>query len=116
MPNFKRNRRNEEIKREIASILNDIKDPRIPSMPSVVSCDVTGDLEEAKVYVSFFTEYDEKEASKGLKNASGYVRKQLAERLNLRNSPKIYFIIDRSVEKGARINEILKGLNTEKSE
>ncbi|MBQ2882070.1 MAG: 30S ribosome-binding factor RbfA [Clostridia bacterium] len=116
MANYKRDRRNEEIRREIAEILKDIKDPRIPPMPSVNSCDVTGDLEEARVYVSFFTKYDEKEVKQGLKASAGYVRKQLAERLNMRNSPKIYFILDHSVETGARINEILKGLNNKDSE
>ena len=116
MANYKRDRRNEEIRRVIAEILKDIKDPRIPSMPSVNSCDVTGDLEEARVYVSFLTDYDEKEVKQGLKASAGYVRKQLAERLNMRNSPKIYFILDHSVETGARINEILKGLSNKDSE
>ena len=116
MVNYKRDRRNEEIRRVIAEILKDIKDPRIPALPSVNSCDVTGDLEEARVYISFLTDYDEKEVKQGLKASAGYVRKQLAERLNMRNSPKIYFILDHSVENGARINEILKGLSNKDSE
>ena len=111
MANYKRDRINEEVRREVSEILSTVKDPRIPPMPSVVSANVTGDLEEARIYVSFFTEYDEKEVKQGLKAASGYVRKKLAERLNLRAVPKIIFILDHSIENGARINNILKGLN-----
>ena len=82
MANYKRDRINEGIKREVSDILSTVKDPRIPPMPSVVAADVTGDLEEARIYISFFSEYDEKEVKQGLKAASGYVRKKLAERLN----------------------------------
>ena len=111
MANYKRDRMNEEVKREISDILSTVKDPRIPPMPSVVAAKVTGDLEEARIYISFLSDYDEKEVKQGLKAASGYVRKKLAERLNLRAVPKIVFILDHSIETGAMINNILKGLN-----
>lgn len=114
MANYKRDRINEGIKREVADILSTVKDPRIPPIPSIVAADVTGDLEEARIYISFFSEYDEKEVKQGLKAASGYVRKKLAERLNLRAVPKIIFILDHSIENGAKINNILKGLNIDK--
>ncbi|MBO5036381.1 MAG: 30S ribosome-binding factor RbfA [Clostridia bacterium] len=113
MANFKRDRINEEVRREVSEILSTVKDPRIPPMPSVVAANVTGDLEEARIYVSFFTEYDEKEVKQGLKAASGFVRKKLGERLKLRAVPKIIFILDHSIETGARINDILRGLNSE---
>ena len=113
MAKFKRDRINEEVRREVSEILSTVKDPRIPPMPSVVAANVTGDLEEARIYVSFFTEYDEKEVKQGLKAASGFVRKKLGERLKLRAVPKIIFILDHSIETGARINDILRGLNSE---
>jgi len=113
MANYKRNRINEEVRRELSVILPQVKDPRIPPMPSIVAVDVTGDLEEAKVYVSFLGQYDEKEVMKGLKAASGFVRKKLSETLALRSVPKINFVIDHSIETGARINDILRGLNIE---
>ena len=113
MANFKRDRINEEVRREVSEILSTVKDPRIPPMPSVVAANVTGDLEEARIYVSFFTEYDEKEVKQGLKAASGFVRKKLGERLKLRAVPKIIFILDHSIETGARINDILRGSNSE---
>ncbi len=114
MANFKRDRINEEVRREVSQILSTVKDPRIPPMPSVVAADVTGDLEEARIYVSFFGEYDEKEVKQGLKAASGFVRKKLGERLKLRAVPKVIFILDHSIETGSRINNILRGLNSEK--
>ena len=116
MPNYKRDRINEEVKRELSLILPQVKDPRIPPMPSIVAVDVTGDLEEAKVYVSFLGEYDETEVRRGLKAASGFVRKKLSETLRLRAVPKIIFIIDHSIETGARINDILKGLKVSDNE
>lgn len=109
MPNrYKRDRINEEVRREIAEILRSVKDPRIPPMPTVVSADVTGDLEEARIYISFFQDYDEKEVKAGLKASAGYIRKQLGERLRLRATPQIVFILDHSAENGARIDRILK--------
>ncbi len=114
MPNkYKRDRINEEVRREVAEILKTVKDPRIPSMPTVVSADVTGDLDEAKIYISFFQKSDEKEIKAGLKASSGYVRKQLGERLRLRAVPKITFIIDHSAETGARIDRILKQISAD---
>ena len=111
MANYKRDRINEEVKREISDILMSVKDPRIPPMPSVVAADVTGDLEEAKIYISFLGDYDAKEVKQGLKAASGFVRKKLGERLKLRNVPKIVFILDNSMQTGARISDILKNLD-----
>ena len=65
--NFKQNRVNEEIKRAVASILSEVKDPRIPPMPTVVSVEVTGDQKYAKIYLSFLGNYNESEVRKGLK-------------------------------------------------
>lgn len=110
--NFKKNRVSEEVKRQIAEILPTVKDPRIPPLTSVVAADVTGDLEEAKIYISILGEYDEREVKQGLKAASGYIRSQLALKLGLRKTPKLIFILDHSIETGARIDSILKSLES----
>ncbi len=102
------NRINEEVRRELADILRDLKDPRIPLMTSVVSVSVTPDLRYATVYVSIFGNDEVKEnALKGLKSSAGYVRRELGHRLNLRYTPEIIYKNDDSIEHGARINELL---------
>lgn len=106
--NFKQNRVNEEVKRAVSAILSEVKDPRIPPMPTVVSVDVAGDLNSAKIYLSFLGNYDEKEVMRGLKACTGYVRRRLGECVRLRNTPEPIFILDRSLEQGIRIHEILK--------
>lgn len=109
--NFKQNRVNEEIKRAVASILSEVKDPRIPPMPTVVSVDVSGDLKYAKIYLSFLGNYDEAEVRKGLKACTGYVRRRIGETVRMRSTPEPIFILDHSLEQGIRINEILKKLD-----
>ena len=102
------NRINEEVRRELADILRDLKDPRIPLMTSVVSVSVTPDLRYATVYVSIFGNEEVKEnALKGLKSSQGFVRRELGHRLNLRYTPEIIYKNDDSIEHGARINELL---------
>ncbi len=104
------NRISEQMKKEISSIImNEIKDPRIAEMCSVVHVKVTPDLKFAKVYVSIFGNDEEKVNSlNGLKSAGGFIRKKLGEYMKLRCLPEIHFEIDDSIEYGARINEILK--------
>lgn len=102
------NRINEEMKREMGAILRELKDPRIPLMTSVVAAEVTQDLRYAKVYVSVLgDETVQKEALVGLKKASGFVRREVGKRLNLRITPEIQFALDHSIEHGAHINELL---------
>ena len=108
--NFKQNRVNEEIKRAVASILSEVKDPRIPPMPTVVSVEVSGDLKYAKIYLSFLGNYNEAEAKKGLKACTGYVSRRIGESVRMRSTPEPIFILDHSLEQGIRINEILKNL------
>lgn len=113
MPNnYKSERINEEVRKELANILKDIKDPRIPEFPSVVSVDVSGDLKYAKVFISFLSEYNEKEVKKGLKAASGYIRKKLGNNLQMRAVPELNFYLDHSIEQGAKINRILREMGT----
>lgn len=113
--NYKAERVNEEVRKAISNILINIKDPRIPEFPSVVSVSVSGDLKYAKVYISFLNEYDEKEVKQGLKAATGFIRKQLGDTLKLRAVPELIFHLDHSIETGARINRMLKDIS-EKNE
>ena len=108
--NYKTNRINEDVKRELAVILSDVKDPRIPAFPTVVSAQVSPDQAYATVFVSFLSEYDEKEVMKGLRAATGYIRKRLASSLKLRVVPELTFVLDHSIEHGAKIDRILKEL------
>lgn len=112
MANYSRiDRISEEVKRELSSVIRDLKDPRLPSMVSVVAVKVTKDLKFAKAYISIMG--DSKAVSDGfaaLKSASGFIRKEIGHRLNLRNTPEFSFIPDDSIAYGAHINEILKEL------
>ena len=99
---------NEEVRREMASIIRELKDPRIPLMTSVVTVSVTPDLKYANIYVSILgTEEQKKDAMRALKNSAGFVRRELGHRLNLRYTPEIMYKLDDSIEHGARINELL---------
>lgn len=112
---------NSEVLRELSSIIReDIKDPRINSMTSVVAVEVTPDLKFAKAYISVLgSEEEGEETIKGLKSAEGYIRKQLAQRVNLRNTPKFTFVLDQSIEYGVnmskKIEEVTKDLHKEES-
>lgn len=104
----------EEIKRELTSVIRTIKDPRVDSMVSVVSVDVTKDLKFAKVFVSVMgDEKTKKDSILGLNSAQGYVRREIANRLNIRNTPQFKFVLDNSVEYGIHINELISKLNSE---
>lgn len=113
MPSYRRGRINDEMKKELAVILRDIKDPRVAdNFVSVTSVDVTPDLKFAKVCFSAITG-DRKEIKKGLASAQGYIRKRLAETLNLRMTPELTFESDDSIEYGAHINSLLKKIERE---
>ncbi len=91
-------------------ILRDVKDPRVAnSFISVTSANVTPDLKYAKVYYSALTG-DKKEIKKGLASSSGFIRGQIAKRMNLRITPEITFVEDGSIEYGAKISKILEGI------
>jgi ribosome-binding factor A len=103
---------NEEIQRELALLLRNIKDPRVnQGMISVAAVDTTSDLHQAKVFLSVFGLTSEKEFLKGLKSASGYLRHELGQSLNLRHTPELQFELDNSIERGARISTILNNLD-----
>ena len=100
---------NEEVKRELAMVIRELKDSRIPMMTSVVSVSVTNDLRYAKVYISVMgDETKKKKALEGLKSAAGFVRREMGKRVDLRYTPEFIFVADESIEHGAYINELLK--------
>lgn len=110
MANYRRGRINDEMQKELMVILRTVKDPRVSdAFVSVTAVDVTPDLKYAKVYYSCLSG-NKKDVAKGLRQASGYMRTQLAKTLNLRMTPELTFIEDASVEHGARIAKILEGI------
>jgi len=112
MPTNKIQRINEDIQRVLASLLRNIKDPRInQGMISVTAVDTTNDLHQAKVFLSVYGLQSEKELMKGLKSATGYLRRELGRSLSLRHTPELHFIHDKSIERGSKINTILSTLD-----
>ena len=109
---------NAEVQHELSNIIrNDIKDPRISTMTSVVAVDVTPDLKLAKAYISVLGNREEQESTiKGLKNAEGNIRRQLAASINLRNTPQITFILDQSIEYGVNMSRLIDEVNGKLSE
>ena len=99
----------EEIKRELSSIIRELKDPRIPQMTSVLRVDVTPDLRFAKAHISIMGSEAEKAAAiEGLTSAAGLVRREIGARIDLRYTPEFTFVSDDSIEYGAKINEMFK--------
>jgi ribosome-binding factor A len=110
MANYRRGRINDEMQKELAMVLREVKDPRVKdAFISVTAVDVTPDLKFAKVYYSAMMG-DKKEVAKGLKSSAGYIRRQLAQRLNLRMTPELSFYEDHSIEHGAHISKLLAGI------
>ena len=119
---------NEEVKKELSSILREFKDPRIHPMTSILRVEVAPDLKSCKVYTSVLGDEEARKATlQGLKAAEGFIRRELARGINLRNTPEIRFIMDDSIEYGInlsqRIEEVIrsdeetpKGISTEEQE
>lgn len=105
---------NEEIQRELASLIPNVKDPRVTGMISVTAVNTTPDLRFAKVYVSMLDKSSAKEVVKGLKSASGYLRREIGRTLNLRYTPELIFEEDNSIDHGAHILELLRDPNVVK--
>lgn len=103
---------NEEVRRELSNIVRELKDTRIPMMTSIVAVRVTNDLSYAKVYVSVMGDDGvQKKAIEGLKSASGFVRREIGRRLQLRHTPEFIFELDHSIEQGAYINKLIHDIN-----
>ena len=106
---IKNTRINGEVQKELSTIIrNEIKDPRIHPMTSVMAVEVAPDLKTCKAYISVLGEKEAKEATiKGLKSAEGYIRRQLAHNMNLRKTPEIRFILDESIEYGVTMSKLI---------
>ena len=106
---IKNTRINGEVQKELSSIIRgEIKDPRIHPMTSVMAVEVAPDLKTCKAYISVLGNQEAKEATiRGLNSAEGYIRRQLARNLNLRNTPEIRFILDESIEYGVNMSKLI---------
>ena len=105
-------RTNEDIKMVLARLLSEVKDPRVQQgLLSITATETTGDLKYCKVYLSVLGLRSEKELLQGLKSASGWLRRELGSRMKLRNVPELIFQLDKSMEHGAHINQILRNLD-----
>ncbi|MCI2105922.1 MAG: 30S ribosome-binding factor RbfA [Intestinimonas sp.] len=101
---------NEEIQRELSSLIRTVKDPRVHGMISITAVDTTADLRYAKVFISVLDKNDIPEVLKGLKSAGGYLRRELGRSLGLRYTPELVFEKDDSIDKGAHVLEVLRGM------
>ena len=101
---------NEEIQRELASLLRTVKDPRVHGLVTITRVDTTPDLRYAKVYVSVLDKSDVKEVVKGLKSAGGFLRRELGRALSLRYTPELVFQADDSIDRGTHILKLLNDI------
>jgi len=108
---------NEEIQKELAALLRNLKDPRVQNtMISVTHVETTPDLRYAKVYVSFLEDEKANDALKGLKSAGGYLRRELGRALNLRYTPELTWALDDSITYGAKMLKLINSLEVEHDE
>lgn len=111
---IKNTRINGEVQKELSNIIrNEVKDPRIKNMmTSVVSVEVAPDLKTCKAYISVLgDEQVQKDTLAGLKSSAGYIRRQLAHSINLRNTPEITFVLDQSIEYGVSMSKLIDDVN-----
>lgn len=109
----KNTRINSEVMKVLSELIrSEVKDPRIPAFTSVTDVEVAPDLKTCKVWVSLLCDDDKKQdAIKGLKSAEGFMRSQLAKKINLRNTPELTFLIDSSIEYGNRMSKLIEEAN-----
>ncbi len=117
MPSNRLGRINEEIQRELATGIRNLKDPRVSkTMLSVTRVETTPDLRYAKVYVSLLDKEFTKEALAGLRSSSGYLRRELGRTLQLRYTPELQWQADDSITHGAHILELLSKLDIQRED
>ena len=118
MPNFRNGRMSEDIKREISGLIREeIKDPRVDStIIAVVRTELSGDNSHCKVYISSLDGIESaKHAVKGLESASGFIRKEISNKLHMKKSPELKFIADNSIEHSAEIAKMLSSIEPDKN-
>ena len=110
---MKNTRINGEVKRVLAEVIRaEIKDPRISPLTSVVSVEVAPDLKTCKAWISVYGDEEAQKATiEGLKSAEGFIRKELARRINLRNTPEIRCIVDQSIAYGVKMSKLIDEVN-----
>lgn len=114
---IKNTRINAEVQKELCKIVRELKDPRIGLMTSVTAVEVAPDLKTCKAYISVLGSDEEKNATmKGLKSAEGFIRRQLAKELNLRNTPEMKFILDNSIEYGVTMSKMIADVTADLSD
>ena len=113
--NSTKNRRvSEEVAHELSSIIRELKDPRIAPLTSVVEAVVAPDLKTCKAYISVYgDEQEKKDTMAGLRSAEGFIRRELAHTLNLRNTPELTFIADHSIAYGNHMNSVIDKVSKE---
>lgn len=106
---IKNTRINQEVQKELGVLISqELKDPRVNPMTSVVACEVAPDLKTAKVYISVLGDKESQKATlKGLASAAPFLRSELAHRINLRNTPELKFICDQSIEYGVNMSKLI---------
>ena len=108
---------NEEIQRELSSLIRNLKDPRVQNtMISITRGETTPDLRYTKVYASFLEADKAADAMKGLQSAAGYLRRELGQGLNLRHTPQIMWALDDSITYGAKMLELINSLGVKHDE
>ena len=109
--NNRQGRIDEEFRKELSQLISfELKEPSVTGILSVTRAKITPDLKYAKVSVSILNSKNIKETLAGLKKSSGFLRSELAKRINLRNTPELVFELDESLEYGARIDKIINDL------
>lgn len=114
---IKNTRINQEVQKELSMLISrELKDPRINPMTSIVNVEVAPDLKTCKVYISVLgDEESQQNTLKGLKNAAPFLRSQLAQGINLRNTPELTFVVDQSIEYGVNMSRLIDEVNKKSS-
>lgn len=114
---IKNTRINGEVQRELSNIIRELKDPRIGIMTTVTAVEVAPDLKTCKAYISVLGDEQAKaDTMAGLKSAAGFIRRELARTVNLRNTPEIRFLMDESIEYGMKMSKLIDDLKSESEE
>ena len=104
------------IVKEVSDILNNVARDRLMHTITITGCDVSSDLSYAKIYFTCVLDIDKKSIEKELEEASGYIRRELSERIDIRHTPKLVFKFDNSIEYGNKIENLLEKINEKDNE